>query len=179
MFAVKDVGNYKVLQATLTIPALERRGENYPVIVLSSKSSSSTYIMGINTLSTTYKQRVIPGEGCLYRISSTGNAGAISYNTKATCYRRTQRVFTYFKAGFEKTEKGLTFLFDEEDEEIKSKGYLHSTSIEEGKVASCYIDFARMLADGVKLASLRYELLVVSEDQDELVAFSVWSFDII
>jgi hypothetical protein len=176
---VTDENNDVVLRVTLTVPALAGRDGNTPVIVLSSAATLSRYVMGINTLSTADTQRLRHGENCFYKISGRGTDNSINFNARAACSRRTMGVYSYFKAKFVKREKGSTIHFNEEDEKIRSKGYFNSTSSEEGNVASCYVNFARMTGSGVTLDSLWYELLNMADHQRQLVAFSVWSFDFI
>lgn len=67
----------------------------------------------------------------------------------------------------------------EETEELKVKRYYNISSSVDGGRASFSMNPVEMMANGIKLESLKFQLVVLSKNKDDLVAFNVWSYDIV
>ncbi|XP_062581392.1 uncharacterized protein LOC134243183 [Saccostrea cucullata] len=176
---VTDKNNNTILIARLEMYAWEKQTENQPPIVLSSESSSSTFIISINTATTNSKQTYFPETRCSYGISSTDTGNIIRYDSKTSCESGSRGVYSYFKATYKGSRKGSKSNNEIIGDDVP-KDFFNNTSSDDGRTASCFVNPTRMLADGVRLDTLKYELLTIPDTQDqELVAYTVWSFHLL
>lgn len=174
MFLVYDGGDNPILEARLAIPAMETQTNNPIAFILSSESTSSSFIMDINKTQTTEKQTDFLGNQCYFMTSSTTVGNIFRYNARTSC---PDKVSSYFKPTLSKRGKGVLSL--REIDELNEKNYFNSTTSVDGKEASFSINPIGMLADGIKMESLKFQILTISKNELDLVAFNVWSYDIV
>lgn len=174
MFLVYDAGENPILEARLAIPAMETQTNNPIAFILSSESTSSSFVMDINKTQTADKQTDFRGNRCHFTTSSTTVGNTFRYNARTSC---PDKVSSYFKPTLSKRGKGV--LSFEEIDELKEKKYFNSTTSNDGTEASFSINPIGMLVDGIKMESLKFQILTISKNGLDLVAFNVWSFDIV
>lgn len=174
MFLVYDGGDNPILEAKLAIPAMDTQ-TNIPIaFILSSESTSSSFIMAINKRQTTDKQTDFIGNQCYFKTSSSTVGNIVRYNARTSC---PDKVSSYFKPTLSKRGKGELSL--KEIDELKEKNYFNSTTSVDGKEASFSINPIGMLADGINVELLKFQILTISKNELDLVAFNVWSNDIV
>lgn len=174
LFLVYDAGENPILEARLAIPAMETQTNNPIAFILSSESTSSSFVMDINKTQTADKQTDFRGNRCHFTTSSTTVGNTFRYNARTSC---PDKVSSYFKPILSKRGKGV--LSFEEIDELKEKKYFNSTTSNDGTEASFSINPIGMLVDGIKMESLKFQILTISKNELDLVAFNVWSFDIV
>lgn len=174
MFLVYDAGENPILEARLAIPAMETQTNNPIAFILSSESTSSSFVMDINKTQTADKQTDFRGNRCHFTTSSATVGNTFRYNARTSC---PDKVSSYFKPILSKRGKGV--LSFEEIDELKEKKYFNSTTSNDGTEASFSINPIGMLVDGIKMESLKFQILTISKNELDLVAFNVWSFDIV
>lgn len=171
---VYDAGENPILEARLAIPAMETQTNNPIAFILSSESTSSSFVMDINKTQTADKQTDFRGNRCHFTTSSTTVGNTFRYNARTSC---PDKVSSYFKPVLSKRGKGV--LSFQEIDELKEKKYFNSTTSNDGTEASFSINPIGMLVDGIKMESLKFQILTISKNELDLVAFNVWSFDIV
>lgn len=174
MFLVYDGRENPILEARLAIPAMETQTNNPIAFILTSESTSSSFVMDINKTQTGDKQTDFRGNRCHFTTSSTTVGNTFRYNARTSC---PDKVSSYFKPTLSKRGKGV--LSFEEIDELKEKKYFNSTTSNDGTEASFSINPIGMLVDGIKMESLKFQILTISKNELDLVAFNVWSFDIV
>ena len=171
-----DGGNNPILEARLTVSAMEVLHDHPIAFILSSESTSSSFVMNINRTRMAAKQTEFIGSKCHFKISSTTNGNVFLYNAFTSCPDQVH-VSSYFKTKLSQRGKGI--LSFEETEELKVKRYYNFSSSVDGEKASFSMNPVEMLANGIKLESLKFQFVALSKNKNDLVAFNVWSYDIV